>query len=136
MQEYLLFKGLVLRYLCYFESFFVCLFLIERDVTFCRYCSLAFAPTTTSKSFNPTEDIISVLSNLDKRIVVKIKLCIIYLKYRFVSGRKISRVVAVPTVKKNGKTKENVHEKNILQSNLFLKTVYRVSVRVHCYIFS
>ena len=57
MQEYLLFKGLVLRYLCYFESIFVCLFLIEPDVTFCRYCSLTFAPATTLKNFNPTKDI-------------------------------------------------------------------------------
>ena len=73
---------------------------------------------------------------LDKRIVLKIKLCIIYLKYRFVSDGKISRVVAVPTVKKNGKIKENVHEKHTLQRDVFLKTVYRVSVRVHCYIFS
>ena len=131
----ILFKGLVLRYLCYFESIFVCLFLIEPGVTFCRYCSLNFAPATTLKNFNPTKDIRGVLSNLDKTIVVKIKLCIIYLKYRFVSDRKISRVVAVPTVKKNGKTKENVHEKHTLQRDGFLKTVYRVSVRVHCYIF-
>ena len=57
MQEYLLFKGLVLRCLCYFESIFVCLFLIEPDMTFCRYCLLTFAPTTTLKSFNPTKDI-------------------------------------------------------------------------------
>ena len=38
--------------------------------------------------------------------------------------------------KKNGKIKENVHEKNKLQRDVFLKTVYRVSVRVHGYIFS
>ena len=123
----ILFKGLVLRYLCYFESIFVCLFLIEPEVTFCRYCLLTFAQTTALKNFNPTKDIRSVLSNLDKRIVVKIKLCIIYLKYRFVSDRKISRVVAVPTVKKNGKIKENVHEKHTLQRDVFLTPVYRVS---------
>ena len=84
MQEYLLFKGL---------------FLIEPGVAFCRYCSLAFAPTTTLKKFSPTNDIRSVLSNLNKWIVVKIKLGIIYLKYRSASDRKISRVVAAPTVK-------------------------------------
>ena len=133
MQEYLFFKRLVLRYLCYFESFFVCLFLIETDVTFCRYCLLNFAPTATLKNFNPTKDIKSVLLNLDKRIVVKIKLCIICLKYRFASDRKISRVVAVLTVKENEKIKENVHEKHTLQRDVFLKTVFRVSVRVHCY---
>ena len=124
-----------MRYLCYFESIFVCLFLIELDVTFYRYCLLAFAPTTTLKNFNPTKDIGSVLSNLDKRIVVKIKLCIIYLKYRFFSARKISRVVAVPTVKKYGKIKQNFHEKHTLQRDAFLKIVYRMSVWVHCYIF-
>ena len=116
---------LVLRYLCYFESIFVCLFLIELDITFCRYFLLTFAPTTTLKNFNPTKDIRSVLSNLDQRIVVKIKLCVIYLKYRFVSDRKISRLVAVPTVKKNGKIKENVPEKYTLQRDAFLKTVCR-----------
>ena len=57
MQEYLLFKGLLLRYLCYIESIFVCLFLIELDVIFCRYCLLTFAPTTTLKNFDPTKDI-------------------------------------------------------------------------------
>ena len=103
MQEYVTFKGLVLRYLCYCESIFVSLFLIELDVTFCRFCSSTFAAATTLKNFNPTKDIRSVLSNLDKRIVVKIKLYIIYLKCRLVSDRNISCVVAVPTVKKNGK---------------------------------
>ena len=102
MHEYLDFKRLVLRYLCYIESIFVCLFLIELDMTFCRYCLLTFAPTTTLKNFDPIKDI-SVLSNLDKITVVKIRLCIIYQIYRFVSGRfhsKISRVSAVPTIKK------------------------------------
>ena len=55
MQEYLLFERLVLRYLCCFESIFVCLFLIEQDVTFCRYCLLTFAPTNTLKHLNPTK---------------------------------------------------------------------------------
>ena len=126
----------MLRYLCYCESIFVSLFLIEPDLTFCRFCSSTFAPKTTLKNFNPTKDVRSVLSNLDKRIVVKIKLYIIYLKCRLVSDRKISCVVDVPTVKKNGKMKDNVHEKHILRRDVFLKTAYRVSVRVHCYIFS
>ena len=55
MQEYLLFKGLILRYLCYFESIFVCLFLIGPDVTFRRYYLLTFAPTNTLKNLNPTK---------------------------------------------------------------------------------
>ena len=101
---------------------------------------MTFAPTSTLKNFNvvvgAARAIRSVLSNLDKRIVVKIKLCIIYLEYRFVSDRKISRVVTVPTVKKNGKIKENAHEKHALQRDLSLKTVHRVPVRVHSYIFS
>ena len=57
MQTYLLFKGLVLIHLCYFESIFVCLFLIEPGVTFCRYFLLTFAPTTTLKNFNPTKTV-------------------------------------------------------------------------------
>ena len=71
------------------------------------------------KNFNPAKVITGVLSNLDKRIALKIKSCIIYLKYRFVSDRKISRVVAVPTVKKNGTIKENVHEKHIAKGRIF-----------------
>ena len=55
MQEYLLFKGLILRYLRYFESIFVCLFLIEPEMTFCRHCLLTFAPTITLKNLNPTK---------------------------------------------------------------------------------
>ena len=55
MQTYLLFKGLVLTYLCYFESIFVCFFLIEPDVTFCRHCLLTFAPTTTLRNLNPAK---------------------------------------------------------------------------------
>ena len=118
------------------ESIFVCLFPIELDVVFCKYCLLTFAPTTTLKILIQQKDIRSVLSNLYKRIVVKIELCIIYLKYRFVFNRKISRVVAVTSVKKNGKIKENVHEKHTLQRDVFLKTVYKVSVWVNFYIFS
>ena len=95
-------------------------------MAFCRYCLLTFAPTTTLKILIQQKDIRSVLSNLHQRIVVKIELCIIYLKYRFVFNRKISRVVAVPSVKKNGKIKENVHEKHTLQRDVFLKTVYMV----------
>ena len=49
-----------------------------------------------------------------------------YLKYRFVSDRKISRVAAVPTVRKNGRIKENVHEKHTWQRDIFLETVYKV----------
>ena len=37
------------------------------------------------------------------------------MKYGFVSDRKNCRVVAVPTVKKNGEIKENVPEKHTLQ---------------------
>ena len=79
---------------------------------------------------------LEVSSNLDKRIVIKIRLCIIYQKYRFVSDGNISCGVAVPAVKKNGKIEENIDEKHTLQRDAFLKTVYRVSVRLHCYIFS
>ena len=136
MQEYSLFKGLVLRYLCYFRIYF-CWFISYW--TRCGILQILFSdlcPNNHIKNFNPTKDIRSVLSNLRKRIVVKIELCIIYLKYRFVFNRKISRVAAVPSVKKNGKINENVHEKHTLQRDVFLKTVYRVSVRVNCYIFS
>ena len=52
MQSYLLSKGLILTYLYYFESIFVCLFLIEPDVTFCTYSLLTFA---TLKNLNPTK---------------------------------------------------------------------------------
>ena len=55
MKEYLLFKGLVLKCLCYFESIFVCLFLIETDVVLCRYCLLTFIQKTALKNLNSTK---------------------------------------------------------------------------------
>ena len=58
MQTYLLFKGLVLTYLCYFESIFVFLFLIEPDVTFCSYSVLTFARTTTLKNLIPRKTLV------------------------------------------------------------------------------
>ena len=92
-------------------------FLLNQILTFYRYCLLTFAPTTTLKIFLQQKTL--EVSNLDKRIALKIKSCIIYLKYRFVSDRKVLRVVAVPTVKKNGRIKENVPEKHIAKGCVF-----------------
>ena len=126
MQEYSLFKGLVLRCLCYFRIYFCLLISYWTRCGILQILFIDLCPNNHIKNFNPTKDIRSVLSNPHKRIVVKIELCIIYLKYWFVFNRKISRVVAVPSVKKNGKIKENVHEKHTLQRDVFLKTVYMV----------
>ena len=42
----------------------------------------------------------------------------IYLKYHFIFDRKIPRLVVVQTVKKNGKIKGNVHEKQSLERDI------------------
>ena len=61
-----------MTYICNFESIFVRLFLIESDVTFCRYSLLTFALKTTLKKNKSNKDIRTVSSNLSKRIVAKL----------------------------------------------------------------
>ena len=103
-----------------------------------HFADIVYWPLTQQpnlKFFKSNKDR-SVLSNLNKRTVLKTRLCIIYLKYRSVFDRNISRVVAVPTLKKNGQNKKDMFmQKHTSQRVIFLKTAYGVSAPVHWHIF-